>query len=119
MFSFKKFIQSIQYAFSGLKYAFKEEQSFRTQVIIALVIIASMFYFDILLLEKIIVLIMVFLVLSLELINTTAENILNVVEPNLRPKVQVIKDTMAAAVLVAALGSLVVGLMIFLPYLLK
>jgi len=119
MFSFEKFIRSLQYALRGLKYAFKEEQSFRVQTIIALVVIVLMLYFDIALLEKIIILIMVFLVLSLELINTTAEDILNVVEPNLRPRVQIIKDTMAAAVLVAALGALIVGLIIFLPYLFK
>jgi len=119
MFSFKKFIHSLQYAFRGLKYAFKEEQSFRVQVVIALVVIALMFYLDVTPLEKIAFLIMIVLVLSLELINTTAENILNVVEPNFRPKVQIIKDTMAAAVVVAALGALIVGLIIFLPYLLK
>ena len=86
---------------------------------IASVVIALMFYFGVTPLEKITFLIMIVLVLSLELINTTAENILNVVEPNFRPRVQIIKDTMAAAVLVAAFGALIVGLIIFLPYLLK
>lgn len=119
IFSLKKFIRSFQYAFCGLRYAFKKEQSFRIQVLIALVVIVLMFHFNITSLEKIILLIMVFLVLSLELVNTTAENILNVVEPNSRPRVQVIKDTMAAAVLVAAFGALIIGLIIFLPYLLK
>jgi len=119
IFSFKKFIRSFQYAFCGLRYAFKKEQSFRIQVLIALVVIVLMFHFNITSLEKTILLIMVFLVLSLELVNTTAENILNVVEPNSRPRAQVIKDTMAAAVLVAAFGALIIGLIIFLPYLFK
>ena len=119
IFSLKKFIRSFQYAFRGLKHAFKKEQSFRIQIVIALIVITLMFYFNITPLEKIILLIMVFLVLSLELVNTTAENILNVVEPNSRPRVQIIKDTMAAAVLVAAFGALIIGLIIFLPYLSK
>lgn len=119
IFSLKKFIRSFQYAFRGLKHVFKKEQTFRIQIIIALIVITLMFYFNITPLEKIILLMMVFLVLSLELVNTTAENILNVVEPNFRPRVQIIKDTMAAAVLVAAFGSLIIGLIIFLPYLFK
>lgn len=119
IFSFKKFIRSFQCAFHGLKYAFLKEQTFRIQIIIALVVIALMFYFNVSPLEKVILLAMIFLVLSLELVNTTAEKILDIVEPNSRPKVRIIKDTMAAAVLVSAFGALIIGLIIFLPYLSK
>ncbi len=116
MFSFQEFVQSLRYAFSGLKYAFYEEQSFRIQLLTALFVTFLMFYFGITALEKTIILIMVFLVLSLELINTTAEKMLDIVEPEFRPQVRVVKDTMAAGVLVAALGALIIGLIIFLPY---
>lgn len=119
IFSLKKFIHSLQCAFSGLKHAFKKEQTFRLQILIGLVVVALMFYFNVSPLEKIVLLAMIFLVLSFELVNTTSEKILDIVEPNFRPKVRVIKDTMAAAVLVAAFGALIIGLIIFLPYLFK
>lgn len=119
IFSFKKLIRSFRNAFFGLKHAFEKEQTFRLQILIGLVVIALMFYFNVSPLEKVILLTMVFLVLSFELVNTTAEKILDIVEPNFRSKVRVIKDTMAAAVLVAAFGALIIGLIIFLPYLFK
>lgn len=117
MFHFKSPIHSLRCAFNGFKYAFKQEQNFCIEVIIGLIVIALMFYFGIALLEKIIILIMIFLVLGFELVNTTAEHILNLVEPNFRPKVRIIKDIMAAAVIVAIFGAVIIGLIIFLPYL--
>ncbi|MBL7156035.1 MAG: diacylglycerol kinase family protein [Candidatus Pacebacteria bacterium] len=116
MFSLKEFIQSIAYAIRGLKYTFQEEQSFRIQSLVALIVIILMFYFPTTRLEKAILLMMIIIVLALELINTISEDILDIVEPNFQPKVQVIKDTMAAAVILSAFGALIIGLIILFPY---
>ena len=116
MFSLKKFIKSLYYAFRGLKCSFQEEQSFRIQLFIALVVIVLMFYFPTTRLEKTILLAITMMVLALELINTISEDILNIIEPDFQPRVQVIKDTMAGAVVLVAFAALIIGLIIFLPY---
>ena len=61
-------------------------------------------------------LLLIGLVLSLELVNSTVERILDIVEERLHPKVKDAKDIMAGAVFIAALTALVVGITILLPY---
>ncbi len=67
--------------------------------------------------EKIIVIFFITLILTLELINSQIEKILNILQPNYDPRVKTIKDVSAAAVLIACLGSAIIGFLIFLPYL--
>jgi len=55
-------------------------------------------------------------VLTLEMINTSIERILDLLHPEKHPEIKIIKDISAAAVLLAALGALVIGLKIFIPY---
>ena len=55
------------------------------------------------------------LVLSLELLNTAIENICNLLSKDFNPFIKIIKDTAAAAVLVTAIGSVIIGAVIFLP----
>ncbi len=59
------------------------------------------------------------LVISLEMLNSAIERICNMYTTEFHPAIKIIKDIAAAAVLWSALISLVVGLLIFLPYLLR
>lgn len=61
----------------------------------------------------------IFFVLTLELINTSVENIVDIVSPDIQPKAKVAKDVSAAAVLLAAIMSILVGILLFLPKLIK
>ena len=55
------------------------------------------------------------LVIGLELLNTAIEALVDLTSPSPHPLAKVAKDTAAGAVLLAALGSVAVGLIIFLP----
>ena len=55
------------------------------------------------------------LVLILELINTAIEHLCDIVTKEIHPAIKIIKDVSAAAVLLAAAGSVVTGLIIFTP----
>jgi diacylglycerol kinase len=70
-------------------------------------------------LERAVLILTILLVLTLELINSQIERILDFLEPNHDPRIKRIKDLSAAAVLLACLGSIVIGLLILLPYFLK
>ena len=59
------------------------------------------------------------LVLSLELMNTAIEKICDLITKDIHPVIKVVKDISAAAVLIAAIGSLFTGVIIFLPKLLN
>lgn len=110
-----KFFKSLKFAFSGLKYALQKEQSFQIQLILALLAVILIFVFPLVAWEIIALLIIIFLVLSLELINTTAEKIIDCFRPEITRQAKLIKDLMAAAVLIASLGAIVVAILIFLP----
>ena len=55
------------------------------------------------------------LVLMAEFFNTALEELVNLVEPNVHPVAGLIKNISAGAVLIASVGALVVGLVIFIP----
>jgi len=118
MIDFKKFFTSVRIAISGFKSTFKKEQSFRIQVFIGLIVILLMFVLKLNPLEKSVLIIVIAMVLSLELINSQIERFLDVIQPSYHPEVKLIKDVSAAAVLIAVLGAVIVGIVILLPHLL-
>ena len=69
--------------------------------------------------ELAIILIMIAMVLSAEIFNSAIENLVNFVSPEYHPLAGKIKDLAAGAVLVIAIVSVVVGLLIFIPYFLR
>lgn len=58
-------------------------------------------------------------VLALELLNTALENLLDYIDPKFNQAIGVMKDMTAGGVLVAALGSVVVGSLIIIPKLIN
>lgn len=114
--SFKRFLNSFRFAFRGLRVILEEEQSFLIQILIAVIVIFFMFYFDLPAIEKVVLIIVINLILILEIINTAIERVLNIIEPNFNPRVGKVKDLVSAIVLFASLGAIIIGLIIFLPY---
>lgn len=117
MFSFKSLLQSFRYAWQGLRHVWRYEQNFRIQSYIALLVIIGMLLFQVTLGEAIILTMMIVFVLVLEVVNTIFEKFVDILKPRLHMYVGVIKDLMAAAVLLAAVGAVAVALMVFIPYL--
>ena len=59
------------------------------------------------------------MVMVAEVLNTAIERILDHFSPQQSRKIGLIKDIAAGAVLLAALFALIIGLIIFLPYLIE
>ena len=92
---------------------FHSEQSFRLQSLAAVVIILLAIWFRVNAFEWIVLLLMIGLVLTLELINSVFERIVDTFKPRIHPIVRDIKDIMAATVLLMSLVALVIGVIIF------
>ncbi len=116
-FNLRIFVRSFRYAFKGLAFALRYEQSFRVQATIAVLVILLMALFRVSIQEALILVLVISSVLVLELLNTVLEKFIDVLKPRIHYFVEVIKDLMAAAVFVASLGAIIVGLLIFLPHL--
>lgn len=109
-------ILSFKYAFEGIASAIKEEPNIRIHSVIALLVILAGFYFQISKLEWILVFIVMGFVISIEMTNTAIEAIVDSFTDKSHPGAKLAKDIAAGAVLIAAITSVIVGLIIFLPY---
>ncbi len=114
-----KRMKSFKHAIDGLKTALKDQPNFVFQFCAALLVIAIGFYFDLTKSDWLIVILTIGFVLAFELTNTAIEEIVNSFTDQVHPAAKKAKDVAAGAVLVAAVTAVVVGLMIFLPYIIR
>lgn len=113
---FQKLVTSFRNAIRGIAVALSKEQNFKIEVGFAIIVSILLIYLPLSLIERIFVIFAIALVLILELVNSANERFLNLYSKEHQPKIGEIKDLMAGAVLMAAFASLIIGLLIFLPY---
>ena len=108
-------VRSFSFAARGFRYVLRGERNFQIELFVAGVVIFGMIVFDLSVLERVALILCIAWVLTLELVNTAVERIMDVLQPRIHSYARIIKDVMAAAVLVSAFGALLVGLAIFIP----
>jgi diacylglycerol kinase (ATP) len=114
-FSARKRIKSFSYAFSGLKGIILREHNFRIHLLAALIALILGFVLELKGGEWIALILVISLVLVTEILNSALEALSDIISPEYHESVKRAKDYSAAAVLVAAIASLVVGAFLFLP----
>ena len=119
MLSCRRLLKSFRYARHGLWRVAKEEQNFAMELIIGISAIILAILLKFALLEWAILSLTIGFVLIAELLNSAVERISDLLKPRLDIYVKEIKDIMAAAVFLAAGLSVIVGLILFLPHLIK
>jgi diacylglycerol kinase len=112
---FGKRIKGCGYAIKGAWMLVKNEASIQVQTAIAIIMTCAGFYFNISTTEWIMQCFAIGLVLSVEGLNTAAEEIANFVHPDFHNKIGYIKDVAAGAVFFAAITAVVIGCLIYLP----
>ena len=88
----KKFLNSFKYAFNGIIISFRTEKNMKIHILMMLLV-----------------------VIAAELFNTAIETVVNMITMEKNEKAKIAKDVSAGAVLVTAIGSAIVGLIIFIP----
>ncbi len=111
----KNRIRSVGFAFRGALLLMRTEGSIKVQIFIALLVTAAGFYFDISATEWILQILAIALVLGVEGLNTAIEKIADFVQPDFDPKIGIIKDISAGAVMWVSIAATIVGLIIYLP----
>jgi len=112
----KNLFLSLQNAWRGLWTVLIREPAFKYMVAAALLVVGSMLYFPTSRIEKAVLLVMIFSVLGLEMINSIMERFLDFLQPNLDPRVKIIKDLLSAFVFLVISGAAIIGILIFWPY---
>lgn len=108
-------VKSFRYAIQGIKTAFRNEPNLRIHALFATLAISMGAFLHISQLEWLILTFTIFYVISLELLNTVLEAIVDLVSPEIKDAAKVAKDVSAAMVLLAAIFSIIVGIILFLP----
>lgn len=108
-------MKSFTYAFRGIADAIKSEPNLRIHFAFALATFVFAFYLNFSFLEWAVLILTIFLVFSLELINTVVEKVVDIASPQISEKARVAKDISAAVVLLGATASVLIGLCLFLP----
>lgn len=110
-----KFIRGFGYAFKGVSYAVKTQLNFRVHLVCAVIVVGLGYFLRISTAEWLWIILAIGLVLVAEAFNTALELLVDFVSPEYNEKAGHIKDMCAAAVLITAATSLVIGIIIFLP----
>jgi len=114
----KRLIYSFRYAGEGIGYAIRTQANLRIHLAIAVLVIVVGLWLQLALIEWAILVVMISVVLSAELFNTALEATLDRVSIEEHPLAKIGKDVAAGAVLIGAIGAVIVGLLIFGPRLL-
>ena len=118
--SLKRFIKSFTYAFEGIKYSFYHEQNIIVMLFLGIIPIVVGFIFKIGYMEKLTIILLIAIILPLELINTAIEAVVDLHDGDKKSKYgKVAKDSASAALLVASLFALVIGIIIFMPHIIE
>ena len=102
-------------AFDGIWYGLKSQQSMRLHLIAVVLVTSGGFVLELNRVEWALIVGMMGLVLAAELFNTSIEALLDMVTEERSEKAGLIKDIAAGAVLVTAVVSAIVGVIVFLP----
>ena len=115
----KPLLKTLSYGFNAILHTLKNERNMVIHFLVMILVIIAGIVFKITFVEWGVCFVLFALVLSLELMNTAIENVVDLVTEEKKAKAKVAKDAAAGAVLVAALFSIIIGISIFLPRLLN
>jgi diacylglycerol kinase len=105
-------------AFQGIWTLICNERNFRFHLLTSIIVIAACFFFNVEKTEWLIIFLTIGLVLSMEALNTSIEYICDLICQEHNPIIKKIKDVGAAAVLLVSIIAVIIGCIIFIPYLL-
>ena len=113
----RAFKERVCFAWSGLRGAWRSEASLRTHIAMSLLLAVALLILRPALVWWALCGVMVTLVIAAELINTALEHLADHLHPEQHPRIKIVKDCAAAAVLILSIGALWVAAMMVLSVL--
>ena len=111
----KNVIESFKFALAGIWTTIKNERNIRIHFSVMILVIIFGIVFNLELIEWAICVVLFVVVLAGEMLNTAIENVVDLASPEINEKAKIAKDVAAGAELILAIGSAIVGLIIFIP----
>lgn len=117
-FSFRKLLLSFKYAGRGLVMLFKSQQNAAIHLLALVLVFSLAWYLQLSKIEWLFIILSVTMVIVAEAFNTAIEFLADSISKEHHPLIGKAKDVAAGAVLLAAIMAVVVGILVFGPYLL-
>ncbi len=115
---FKKFKKSFGFALSGIDYALNSDQNLVVHFIVSFLVIIASIILKITTFEMAILGLTILIVITTEMLNTSIEKVTDLVTKEHRMDAKIAKDVASGMVLITAMGSIIIGILIFLPHIL-
>lgn len=110
------FFESMGYALSGIRFAFVHERNIRYQLLGLVLVMLAAYYFNLSIEKWLILILTCAIVICMEITNTIAEWIIDLVtDQQYHPIAKNVKDVAAGGVLISSMMAVIVGLLIFVP----
>lgn len=110
--------QAFVNAYKGVRFVFRTQRNAKIHLLISVIIILLGVFFHITSMQWVAISLAIGLVWAAECMNTAVEKLTDLASPEYHILARIAKDCAAAAVLMASIASVAVGLFIFLPRLL-
>ncbi len=111
----KKFIHSFSYAHKGAMHVLRTQRNIWIHIAIGALVILAALWLAVPRVEMMLLILTIAFVIVSEMLNTAIEEVVNMVKPEHHPLAALSKNIAAGAVLVAAIGAALIGLLVFLP----
>lgn len=117
-FRIKKHHISFKNAFAGIFWALRTQPNFLVHGLATILVLVLAFLLGLSFLEITILVVATVVVLTAEMINTAIEATTDLLSPQYTEAAKIAKDVSAGMVLVAAVGAVILAILIFAPYIL-
>lgn len=111
--------QGFGYAFQGIFTCIRREHNMKIHCAMTVLVVIAGLILGLSAMEWCICLLLCGLIMSLELVNTAVEAVVDLVTEERKPLAKIAKDTAAGAVLIVAIMAAIIGCIIFLPKILQ
>lgn len=119
MIDLKKLIKSFMYAIEGINYSLNSDQNLVIHFIVACLVIIASIIFQVNPFEMGILGVTILVVISAEMVNSAIEKMVDLITKEHRAEAKIAKDVSAGMVLLTAIGSVIIGILVFLPHILR
>lgn len=115
MKEWNQFLRSFHFAWSGIIHTFKTQRNMRIHGTVTILVLLLLWWLNVPRGDVLLVFFCISLVMSLELVNTAIEAVVDLVTQELHPQAKIAKDVAAGAVLLSVFFAVVIGAYVFVP----
>ena len=109
-------LKSFTFAFEGIKHGIRENINLKIHFGIALIVFLAAWFLGVSRSDFLFLAIMVIFVIASEMINTSLEEMVDLITTEHRQQAKIAKDVAAGMVFVVSAGAAIIGIIIFAPY---